>query len=148
MKFHKICRENSSFIKIWQEYQVHYTKTDICAFILISRWVLLKVRKISDKICRENQNTVLRAMDFFHPKIVPFARQRGKTYEEPECALHARYLRLQTHTRNKHYLLIFHCDNVYTNAPQCYVIRTLFFLCGSQNKQRLFPYTALTDWFV
>ena len=21
-------------------------------------------------------------------------------------------------------------------------------LCGSQNKQRLFPYTALTDWFV
>ena len=21
-------------------------------------------------------------------------------------------------------------------------------LCGSENKQRLFPYTALTDWFV
>jgi len=21
-------------------------------------------------------------------------------------------------------------------------------LCGSQNKQRLFPYTTLTDWFV
>jgi hypothetical protein len=21
-------------------------------------------------------------------------------------------------------------------------------LCGSQNKQRLFPYTALTDWFL
>jgi len=24
----------------------------------------------------------------------------------------------------------------------------LFVLCGSQNKQPLFPYTALTDWFV
>jgi hypothetical protein len=24
----------------------------------------------------------------------------------------------------------------------------LCFLCGSQNKQRLFPYTALTDWFL
>ena len=24
----------------------------------------------------------------------------------------------------------------------------LFVLCGSQNKQRLFPYTALTDWFL
>jgi len=24
----------------------------------------------------------------------------------------------------------------------------LFVFCGSQNKQRLFPYTALTDWFV
>jgi len=22
-----------------------------------------------------------------------------------------------------------------------------FFLCGSENKQRLFPYTTLTDWF-
>ena len=21
-------------------------------------------------------------------------------------------------------------------------------LCGSQNKQRLFPYTTLTDWFL
>jgi hypothetical protein len=24
----------------------------------------------------------------------------------------------------------------------------LYVLCGSQNKQRLFPYTALTDWFL
>ena len=24
----------------------------------------------------------------------------------------------------------------------------LCILCGSENKQRLFPYTALTDWFV
>jgi len=24
----------------------------------------------------------------------------------------------------------------------------LFVLCGSQNKQRLFPYTILTDWFL
>jgi len=32
-----------------------------------------------------------------------------------------------------------------------YVLPTqLYFcvLCGSQNKQRLFPYTALIDWFV
>jgi hypothetical protein len=27
---------------------------------------------------------------------------------------------------------------------------TTFFVmyCGSENKQRLFPYTALTDWFL
>ena len=24
----------------------------------------------------------------------------------------------------------------------------LYVLCGSENKQRLFPYTTLTDWFV
>jgi hypothetical protein len=30
------------------------------------------------------------------------------------------------------------------SAPTVY----LCVLCGSENKQRLFPYTALTDWFV
>jgi len=24
----------------------------------------------------------------------------------------------------------------------------IYALCGSENKQRLFPYTALTDWFL
>jgi len=26
--------------------------------------------------------------------------------------------------------------------------RTLYNPCGAENKLRLFPYTALTDWFV
>ena len=37
------------------------------------------------------------------------------------------------------------------NSQQLYVLlHTVYLcvLCGSQNKQRLFPYTALTDWFV
>jgi len=37
----------------------------------------------------------------------------------------AEYLRLQTHTQNMYYSLPFHCNNGCTNAPQCYVIRTL-----------------------
>ena len=32
---------------------------------------------------------------------------------------------LQTHTQNMWYLLLFHCNSRCTNAPQCYVIRTL-----------------------
>jgi hypothetical protein len=32
------------------------------------------------------------------------------------------------------------------NIQQFYVLR--FVLCASENKQRLFPYTALTDWFL
>ena len=36
---------------------------------------------------------------------------------------------------------------VCTTTQQFYVLPTQYiFLCGSQNKQRLFPYTALTDW--
>ena len=37
------------------------------------------------------------------------------------------------------------------NIQQFYVLPTqlyLCILCGSQNKQRLFPSTALSDWFV
>ena len=36
------------------------------------------------------------------------------------------------------------------NIQQFYVFPTVYLcvLCGSENKQRLFPYTALTDWFL
>jgi len=36
------------------------------------------------------------------------------------------------------------------NILQFHVLPTLciYVLCGSENKQRLFPYTTLTDWFV
>ena len=35
------------------------------------------------------------------------------------------YLRLQTHTQNMSYLLLFHCNNGWKNGPQCYVIHTM-----------------------
>jgi hypothetical protein len=37
------------------------------------------------------------------------------------------------------------------NIQQFYILPTQLYLCvlcGSENKQPLFPYTALTDWFV
>ena len=36
------------------------------------------------------------------------------------------------------------------NIQQFYVLPTLYLsvLYGSENKQPLFPYTALTDWFL
>ena len=36
------------------------------------------------------------------------------------------------------------------NIQQFYVLPTqcIYVVCVSENKQRLFPYTALTDWFV
>jgi hypothetical protein len=41
------------------------------------------------------------------------------------CAVHAAYLRLERHTQNIQCLLLFHSNNGYANAPQCYVTRTL-----------------------
>jgi len=36
------------------------------------------------------------------------------------------------------------------NIQQFYVLPTpcIYVFCMDQNKQRLFPYTALTDWFL
>jgi hypothetical protein len=44
-------------------------QTDIYTFIIISRRILLKMRNVSDKICRENKNT---HFVFFFPEKVPF----------------------------------------------------------------------------
>ena len=41
------------------------------------------------------------------------------------CALHAAYLRIQTYRVRNTYLLLIHCNNLYANAPECYVVRTL-----------------------
>jgi hypothetical protein len=43
-------------------------------FFIISLSVLLIMRNISDKICRENQNTHFVFSNFLFPKIVPFMK--------------------------------------------------------------------------
>jgi len=62
--FFEICQGNSSFIKIWQQYRVPYMKTDVYFFIT-SRLVPLRMRNVSDKICRENQETHFVFSKFF-----------------------------------------------------------------------------------
>jgi len=70
--FKKICWENSSFIKIGQKQQVLYVKIKHILFIT-SYSVLLRMRNISDKNCRENQNTHFMFNTFFL-NIMPFMR--------------------------------------------------------------------------
>ena len=48
---------------------------DRYTFLIISRLVLVRMRKFSDKSCRENQNRHFVFSNFlFLPKIVPFVR--------------------------------------------------------------------------
>ena len=54
--FSKICRGISSFIKMLLEWRVLYMRAKI-HFFIISRSFLLRMRNVSDKSCRENQNT-------------------------------------------------------------------------------------------
>jgi len=59
-----------------------------------------------------------------------------RTYQHRSISKTAGYAVIQCHRFNIHKL--------YVLPTQLY----LCLLCGSQNKQRLFPYTVLTDWFV
>jgi len=49
----------------------------------------------------------------------------GYRWKYGACALHAGWLRLQTHNQNMSYLLLFHFNNCYTNTLQCYAIHAL-----------------------
>jgi hypothetical protein len=97
--------------------------------MIISRSFLPRMRNVSDKSCRENQNTLFMFHNFF-PKIVSFMRYCGKICKTGQAtddkAVHVGYLRLQTHTQNMQYLLLFHGNNFCKIAPECYVERTLF----------------------
>jgi hypothetical protein len=43
-------------------------------FMTLSRWILLKVRKVSDKSCTKIQKNYFRFNNFFFSKIMPFMR--------------------------------------------------------------------------
>jgi hypothetical protein len=73
-------------------------------FVIISRWIFLGMRTVSDKSCRENENSNFMLSNLLFPKIVPLEPDRT---EYDACALHAGYLRLQTQHRicNTHWFL-------------------------------------------
>jgi len=50
---------------------------DLCAFMTKSGWILLRMRNVLDKCCRENQNTHFLFNSIFM-KVVPLMRQCGK----------------------------------------------------------------------
>jgi hypothetical protein len=45
---------------------------DLCTFMIRSRLILLRMRNVPEKSCRENQNTHFVFHNFFSPKIVLF----------------------------------------------------------------------------
>ena len=69
--FSKSCQENSNVVRI-----TGILHEDLCAFMIISRSVLLRMRNVSDIFCRENQNKCFAQKSF--PKIVPLMRKSRK----------------------------------------------------------------------
>ena len=73
---------------------------------------------------------------------------RAGQWQYGACTFHAGYLRLQKHTQNMQYLLLFHCNNGSTKAPQSYVTRTLTALFGFHNVLDLCTITKLREVFT
>jgi len=69
--FSKICRENSSFTKIWQKRRVLYMKTTRYFWSYLAQF-FLDWQKIQTKICRGNQNVQFVFINYFVSKILPF----------------------------------------------------------------------------
>jgi hypothetical protein len=56
---------------------------DEYTFLIISRSVLLRMRNVSDKLCRENQNKYFVFSNLLSSKIVSFMRKCEKNIVEP-----------------------------------------------------------------
>jgi len=88
------------------------------------------MRNVSDKSCRENQNTLFVYGNYFS-KIVPFVRKCGKIlqsgagyrWQYDACALHAGYVRLQIHALR---LCNTHCFSTATTVARTRLNVTLY----------------------
>jgi hypothetical protein len=99
------------------------------SFMIISCSVLLRIRNVSDKRCRENKNThfifnylFIRKSCLFKimwKNIVESNRTQMKIWRM--CILG--YIPKSTNTQPQHtqHLLLFHCNNGCKNASQCYI---------------------------
>jgi len=108
MKFDIVFSETPS-----RKFNFHQNRTRITrtlheyhfTFLIISSSVLLRMKNVSDKSCREFKNTYFMFSNFFFRKTCGLW-DNVKNIVEPgmpqygACALHAGYLRLQTHTQN------------------------------------------------
>ena len=57
---------------------------DLCAFIVISRSVIVRMRNVSDKSCRENRDTHFVFSNFSFSKILPFFEIMRKNMVVPD----------------------------------------------------------------
>jgi hypothetical protein len=126
--FSKNCREiqvslKSDKNKVWNWWKPVYI------YDSLSHWILLRMRIVSGKGCRGHQNTHFVVRNFF-PENRATYEIMWKKYTTARQAtddniIRSRNSRIQTHTHNIQYLLLFRINNGYANAPQCYVTRAL-----------------------
>jgi len=99
-------------------------------FMILSRWILPRMRNVSGKSCRENQNTHFMFNNVFFENRTVYEIKWKNIIEpnRPQMTVWrmriTRWIPKATNTHPGYVIFItFHCANGYTNPPQCYVIR-------------------------
>jgi hypothetical protein len=144
-------QENSSLIKIGQEWGVFYMQTGIHFFV--SCLVLLRMGNISDRNCRENEKTHFIFSNFFFGTHAIYGVMWNNIVEpdRPQMIIWqmhiACWITASTNTCSEHVILIFCCNIGFTNSPQCYTIHTLpvffvFLFCFCEHKCPFVPVSA------
>jgi hypothetical protein len=124
--FFKDLLRKSNFIKIWQVRITATLHEDLSTFLIISCSVLLRMEKVWGKACRENQNAhITRTCNFFLFENRTFYKIICKITKELGIIWRMRitcWTPKATHEQSQYVILIvFHCNNCCTKAPQCYM---------------------------
>jgi hypothetical protein len=101
---------------------------DICTFMVIFCWILVRMKTLSDKSCTENQNTHFMFKEFFQESCCLWDHvgkycTAGQATDD-NIIWHKRIAcwitKVIIHTYT-HKFLFCHGNNGYTNVPQCYI---------------------------
>jgi len=104
----------------------------ICTFMIISLWILLRMRNFPDKACRENRNTHCVSSNFFPRNSYIFWHTITHTHTHTHAHIYI-YTHTQTHTHTRtHTYTYIHCrvgqdtvENIIRNIRVlCWIIKT------------------------
>jgi hypothetical protein len=117
--FSRKYRENSSFIKIWQEWWVLYLRSIYIFIILFRARFVQNIRTYIRRAVSFSFFENLGVYEIMCKNPVGSNRSKMKIW----CMLIAYWTpKANKHTQNMYNLLLFHYNNRYANAPRCYVI--------------------------
>jgi hypothetical protein len=124
------------FKNLWRKFMFHYSLTKItgilcgyqCTFLIISSWILHRMRSVLDKCCREKSKQILSSIPFFWKlcclwdNVEKYGRAKQATYDD--VIWHVRiscWITKATDMRSEYVILLFHSSSGYMNVPQFYV---------------------------
>jgi hypothetical protein len=128
------------FENVSRYFKLHYNLTrmigtlheDRCTFMVISRRILLKMKRFRTKIVEKMKTHILCSVTFFRNSCrLWYSMQEYSTARRATDSNIIRRMRFAcwitkaTDTHSEYVMLHFHGTSVYANTPQCYVIRTL-----------------------